>query len=137
MIQSTSLSSSSSSSSSSLRTPYCRQHQKQRPNLVSSLFCIAITWLVSSSSSSSSSHRSSTSTNAIVVAVVEANTSPGAASAALHALQNIDYRYFVAGGTCAAFSHGITTPIDVIKTKMQANPKVCNTTTRQKRKNEA
>jgi len=34
-----------------------------------------------------------------------------------------DYRYFVAGGVCAAYSHGITTPIDVIKTKMQADPK--------------
>jgi len=35
----------------------------------------------------------------------------------------MDYRYFVAGGTCAAFSHGITTPIDVVKTKLQADPK--------------
>lgn len=37
-----------------------------------------------------------------------------------------DYRYFVAGGVCAAYSHGITTPIDVIKTKMQADPKEYN-----------
>jgi len=44
-------------------------------------------------------------------------------SEALSALKSIDYRYFVAGGTCAAFSHGITTPIDVVKTKLQANPK--------------
>eukprot|EP00956_Cyclotella_meneghiniana_P042761 scaffold249312_cov72-Cyclotella_meneghiniana.AAC.10 len=35
---------------------------------------------------------------------------------------SIDYRYFVAGGTCAAISHGITTPIDVVKTKMQSDP---------------
>jgi len=34
----------------------------------------------------------------------------------------LDLRYFVAGGTCAAFSHGITTPIDVVKTKIQADP---------------
>ncbi|VEU35171.1 unnamed protein product [Pseudo-nitzschia multistriata] len=45
-----------------------------------------------------------------------------AASAAMGALKNMDYRYFVAGGTCAAFSHGITTPIDVVKTKLQADP---------------
>lgn len=35
----------------------------------------------------------------------------------------MDLRYFVAGGTCAAFSHGITTPIDVVKTRIQADPK--------------
>ena len=37
-------------------------------------------------------------------------------------LQSMDYRYFVAGGTCAAISHGITTPIDVVKTRIQAEP---------------
>lgn len=47
-----------------------------------------------------------------------------ATSAALSTLKNMDYRYFVAGGTCAAFSHGVTTPIDVVKTKIQSNPKV-------------
>lgn len=34
----------------------------------------------------------------------------------------VDWRYFVAGGLCASISHGITTPLDVIKTKMQASP---------------
>jgi hypothetical protein len=60
-------------------------------------------------------------------AQVEATGAAAAAASAggaLHALKSIDYRYFVAGGTCASFSHGITTPIDVVKTKMQANPKV-------------
>mmetsp|Transcript_108002 Transcript_108002/g.302527 ORF Transcript_108002/g.302527 Transcript_108002/m.302527 type:complete len:319 (-) Transcript_108002:205-1161(-) len=45
-----------------------------------------------------------------------------AGAAALKAFQEMDYRFFVAGGTCAAFSHGITTPIDVVKTRIQANP---------------
>jgi solute carrier family 25 phosphate transporter 3 len=52
------------------------------------------------------------------------NANSNAGAAALQALKNIDYRYFVAGGTCAAISHGITTPIDVVKTKIQANPNV-------------
>lgn len=46
------------------------------------------------------------------------NSSPAsssAASSAIDAFKNLDYRYFVAGGTCAAISHGITTPIDVVR----------------------
>jgi solute carrier family 25 (mitochondrial phosphate transporter), member 3 len=33
-----------------------------------------------------------------------------------------DIRYFISGGVCAATSHGITTPVDVIKTRIQAEP---------------
>lgn len=33
-----------------------------------------------------------------------------------------DARYFISGGLCAATSHGIATPIDVVKTRIQANP---------------
>lgn len=47
----------------------------------------------------------------------------GTASAVKNSLKAIDYRYFIAGGTCAAISHGITTPIDVVKTRIQANSK--------------
>lgn len=54
---------------------------------------------------------------------IDASTAAGAASVAQKAF---DYRYFVAGGVCAATSHGITTPIDVVKTKMQAQPQVYN-----------
>ena len=49
-------------------------------------------------------------------------SSSEATTGALSALKSLDYRYFVAGGTCAAFSHGITTPIDVVKTKIQSEP---------------
>jgi solute carrier family 25 phosphate transporter 3 len=31
-------------------------------------------------------------------------------------------KLFAAGGTCASFSHAITVPIDVVKTKMQVTP---------------
>ena len=34
----------------------------------------------------------------------------------------VDWRFFVAGGLCASISHGWTTPLDVIKTKMQQKP---------------
>ena len=37
-------------------------------------------------------------------------------------IPDADPRYFISGGLCAAASHGITTPIDVVKTKMQADP---------------
>jgi hypothetical protein len=53
-----------------------------------------------------------------------ASQATSAGAAALEALKGMDYRFFVAGGTCAAISHGITTPIDVVKTRIQANPKV-------------
>ena len=58
--------------------------------------------------------------------VVQADALAGtaaAAKAAVSVLKDVDLRYFVAGGTCAAFSHGITTPIDVVKTRIQADPK--------------
>ena len=51
---------------------------------------------------------------------VRADTAAGVA-----AMKGMDWRYFVAGGVCAATSHGITTPIDVVKTRMQAEPEVC------------
>lgn len=48
-----------------------------------------------------------------------------------HALLGIpipvpDPRYFVSGGLCAALSHGVTTPIDVVKTRIQSEPEVFN-----------
>eukprot|EP00542_Grammatophora_oceanica_P011911 CAMPEP_0194049630 /NCGR_PEP_ID=MMETSP0009_2-20130614/30797_1 /TAXON_ID=210454 /ORGANISM="Grammatophora oceanica, Strain CCMP 410" /LENGTH=350 /DNA_ID=CAMNT_0038695831 /DNA_START=115 /DNA_END=1167 /DNA_ORIENTATION=- len=58
-------------------------------------------------------------TSPSVVHVVDA----GAAAAAANALKDMDYRYFVAGGVCAATSHGLTTPVDVVKTQIQAKPK--------------
>jgi solute carrier family 25 phosphate transporter 3 len=58
-------------------------------------------------------------------------TNGDAVSSALLALKSIDYRYFVAGGTCAAISHGLTTPIDVVKTRIQADPAKYNKGMRQ------
>ena len=60
---------------------------------------------------------------------VAVSADAGAAAAAANAgisatLKSLDYRYFVAGGVCAATSHGITCPIDVVKTKIQAQPEV-------------
>src|SRR5210317_368025 len=52
-----------------------------------------------------------------IISHVAVSATPAASIAS-----SIDYRYFVAGGSCAAISHGITTPIDVVKTRMQSNP---------------
>ena len=62
---------------------------------------------------------------AVAFSFAPSSVSAGPAGAAASAgLKALDYRYFVAGGVCAATSHGITTPIDVVKTKMQAQPEV-------------
>jgi solute carrier family 25 phosphate transporter 3 len=37
-------------------------------------------------------------------------------------IPDADPRYFLSGGLCAAASHGVTTPIDVVKTRIQADP---------------
>ena len=36
------------------------------------------------------------------------------------------WRYYVAGGVCAAVSHAVPVPIDVIKTRKQVDPSYCN-----------
>lgn len=63
--------------------------------------------------------------SSIYLVLTSTSVAAGPAGAAASAgLKVLDYRYFVAGGVCAATSHGITTPIDVVKTKMQAQPEV-------------
>ena len=58
---------------------------------------------------------------AFVAACVASTDALGAGSAG-----GLDWRYFAAGGVSAAVSHGYTTPLDVIKTRMQTNPELYN-----------
>lgn len=37
------------------------------------------------------------------------------------------WRYYLAGGVCAAISHSVATPIDVVKTRKQVDPDLVNT----------
>lgn len=48
-------------------------------------------------------------------------SSPAFANEVSTLSRSTDFRYFIAGGVSAAFSHGISTPIDVVKTKIQAD----------------
>ena len=57
----------------------------------------------------------------IIACVTAVAASLGAGSAG-----GADWRYFAAGGISAAVSHGYTTPLDVIKTRMQTNPEMYN-----------
>ena len=52
---------------------------------------------------------------AFVAACVASTDALGAGSAG-----GLDWRYFAAGGVSAAVSHGYTTPLDVIKTRLQS-----------------
>ena len=42
----------------------------------------------------------------------------------------IDWRYFLAGGVACSFSHGVSVPFDVIKTRIQLSPELRNTSFR-------
>ena len=61
----------------------------------------------------------------VVLLSSSSKTARADTAAGVAAMRGMDWRYFVAGGVCAATSHGITTPIDVVKTRMQAEPEVC------------
>ena len=60
------------------------------------------------------------------IIIVDTNQSQQKPTGGSKKLIGTDPRFFIAGGISAAVSHGITTPIDVVKTKMQANSDLNN-----------
>jgi len=63
---------------------------------------------------------------ALLQATILGGAGTPAAALSAGSAGGLDWRYFAAGGVSAAVSHGYTTPLDVIKTRMQTNPELYN-----------
>mmetsp|Transcript_12382 Transcript_12382/g.17015 ORF Transcript_12382/g.17015 Transcript_12382/m.17015 type:complete len:515 (+) Transcript_12382:48-1592(+) len=65
----------------------------------------------------------STDTNPAAITVAFGESNIAATTATILRPVDVNWRYFLSGAVCCSFSHGVSVPFDVLKTRIQTRPK--------------